>query len=96
MKNIRLPNTPRQIRALKAIAQKATSRHDLDIIAGAENSPEVVSQLKKRGFDIQCKRVPIIDRDGRVTHKGIYYLEKEAVQVAWLAINKLEKGAKNE
>lgn len=87
MKKTTLPTNPRQLRVLKALAKEATSRRDLDAIAGALNSPELVSQLRKRGLDIKCNKTPMLDRDGRTVYAGIYYFEEESRQAVKLALS---------
>ena len=54
--------------------ESAESRHDLDSIVGAENSPDLVFRLRKAGFDIPCKRRRLIDRDGETIRVEIYSL----------------------
>lgn len=46
----------------------------MDRIAGASNSPELIAELRRRGLDIPCDRVPVIDRDGREVLRGVYHL----------------------
>ncbi|KDB51324.1 hypothetical protein X805_30900 [Sphaerotilus natans subsp. natans DSM 6575] len=53
------------------------SREDIDRIAGASNGPEVIAELRRRGLDIPCDRVPCYDRDGREVKRGIYSLTGE-------------------
>lgn len=45
---------PRQLRAIAALADGAKSREALDKIIGASNSPDVVSKLRDKGWDIPC------------------------------------------
>lgn len=68
--------TPRQWRAVSALLKRPHSREELDRITGASNSPEVVAQLRRRGFDIPCRLVPHIDRDGLAGQHGIYHLSE--------------------
>lgn len=93
MKKTTLPTNPRQLRVLKALAKEATSRRDLDAIAGALNSPELVSQLRKRGLDIKCNKTPMLDRDGRTVYAGIYYFEEESRQAVKLALSQQGVGS---
>ncbi|MGL6159943.1 hypothetical protein [Microbulbifer sp.] len=68
--------TPRQLRAVSALLERPRSREELDRITGASNGPEVVAQLRRRGFDIPCRLVPHIDRDGLAGQHGIYHLSE--------------------
>ena len=77
-KRRRKPLTPRQARALQSLLHAAVMREELDRIAGASNSPEVVSQLRQKGLHIECDRVPAIDRDGRPCTPGQYRLAPES------------------
>lgn len=72
----------RQLRALAALVSSKKSRVTMDGIVGATNSPEVISCLRKKGFAIPCERVPVIDRDGKKTHYGVYELTPEDVVLA--------------
>lgn len=66
----------REIRLLKALyVRDECSRHDLDRLIGAENSPHNVMQLRNRfGLEIPMVRRRFIDRDGRRTYPGYYSL----------------------
>jgi hypothetical protein len=66
---------PRECRTLEVLLKRGeTSRHDLDSIVGAENSPDLVIRLRNRGFDLPCERREFIDRDGQKVRVGIYSL----------------------
>ena len=41
--------------------------------AGCSKSTELVAKLRLRGFEISCKRVSDIDRDGLPIKRGVYY-----------------------
>ena len=47
-------------------------REDLDKKAGCSNGPELVAQLRRKGIEIFCQRVSVIDRDGEVCQPGRY------------------------
>lgn len=58
-------------------AQGKTSRHDLDRLAGYENTPDGVLRLRRRfGFEIPMVKEPFIDRDGRKVRVGFYDLSQ--------------------
>lgn len=65
-------DNPRHLRAIHALMQRARFRNDLQTITGASNTPALVSELRTRGLETPCKRVPVLDRDGVVTRPGIY------------------------
>lgn len=66
--------TPRQRRLLNSLILRPHSRHELREKVGAENVPEVKSQLIKKGFGIKCERRPKKDRDNIITMPGWYSL----------------------
>lgn len=76
----RLRFTPRQRRALVALMEHPRSREELDRIAGASNSPDLVGQLRKRGIAIVCEHVSHIDRDGVKGWHGVYSLPESEKQ----------------
>lgn len=52
-----------------------TSRHDLDRMAGYENTPDGVMRLRRhRGFELPMKKRPFVDRDNRKGYIGYYSL----------------------
>ena len=63
---------PRHLRAIHALMQRARFKNDLQTITGASNTPELVAELRRRGLETPCEKVPILDRDGVVTRPGIY------------------------
>lgn len=86
--------TPREYRFVKALLEHGlVSRHDMDGISGAENSPEVKRNLLERGWPIGCKRFTIIDRDGKTCRPGYYYLDDELLDEAVDAIEKWDAAA---
>ena len=72
----------RQLRTVYALRLKPCWREEIDRIAGASNGPEVISQLRKLGFVIDCIRVPKLDRDGKSCRPGRYYLRSEPEEIA--------------
>lgn len=79
---------PRERRTLEVLRKFGeTSRHDLDGLIGAENSPDVVFRLRSKGFDIPCERRKFTDRDGQQVRIGIYSLTPTDRQKAVAALN---------
>lgn len=67
-------DNPRHCRALALLLQRPARREEVDRAAGASNGPELVAELRRRGLDVPCERVPAIDRDGRPCRPGVYHL----------------------
>lgn len=67
-------DNPRHLRALQALMTRPQRREHLDAVAGCSNSPELVAELRRRGLDLPCERVPDLDRDRRPIKRGVYYL----------------------
>ena len=53
---------PRELRAINALMQHPMPREKLDREAGCSNSPELVSNLRRKGLEIPCERVKDRDR----------------------------------
>ncbi len=66
-------DNPRHLRAIPALLTRSQRREHLDAVAGCSNSPELVAELRRRGLDIPCDRVPDFDRDGKPIRRGVYY-----------------------
>jgi len=71
--------TPRHMRAINALRNRPVMREELDRLAGCSNSPELVRQLRCMGLDIDCQKVPVIDRDGKICKSGRYEFAPEAM-----------------
>lgn len=69
--------TPRQQRAINALRLGPCLREEIDRIAGASNGPQVISELRDKGFVIPCLPEKSIDRDGKPCRPGRYYLQSE-------------------
>jgi hypothetical protein len=67
-------DNPRHLRVLVGLETRARKREEIDRIAGCSNGPELIAELRRRGLDIPCDRVPAIDRDGKPTRPGVYHL----------------------
>lgn len=76
------PKSQREYRLLSALVKGEVMRYELDLIIGAQNSPEYVSRLRMAGWDIRTERIPMIDRDGHKVRVGRYRLSGEQVAVA--------------
>jgi len=70
-------DNPRHLRAIHALMQRPRFKNDLQAITGASNTPELVAELRRRGLEIPCEKVPVLDRDGLVTRPGIYSLNAQ-------------------
>lgn len=68
--------SPRERRLLEVLELRTEcSRHDLDRLAGYENTPDGVMNIRRKfGLDIEMERRPFIDRDGRKVRVGYYWL----------------------
>jgi len=80
-------DNPRHLRAITALLRRPISRQELDSVAGASNSPELVAELRRRGLDAPCERIDFIDRDGNKCRPGVYSFTTYDRRVihAWLA-----------
>ena len=67
-------DNPRHCRALALLLQRPAKREEIDNRAGCSNAPELVAELRRRGLEVPCERVPAIDRDGKPCRPGIYRL----------------------
>ena len=67
-------DNPRHQRALALLLQRPAKREEVDRAAGASNGPELVAELRRRGLEVPCERVPALDRDGRPCRPGVYRL----------------------
>lgn len=80
-------DNPRHQRALAVLLRRPVPREQLDSVAGASNSPELVAELRRRGLDVPCERIKFIDRDGKICRPGVYSLSiaDRRMVYAWLA-----------
>lgn len=69
-------SNPRHLRVLIAITRRPMPREHVDIEAGASNGPELVAELRRRGLDVPCARVPCMDKDGFEVRRGVHYLTR--------------------
>jgi hypothetical protein len=75
--------TNRQRRALAALAENdGLTVKQLRDIAGQNNIPELMRQLRRNGWRWTCELVEVTDRDGRSCKPGVYRLTSEHRQLA--------------
>lgn len=67
-------DNPRHLRVIVAALVRPRKREEIDRIAGASNGPELVAELRRRGLELPCDRVPALDRDGKLVRPGVYHL----------------------
>ncbi len=82
----KIRKNPRWIRAINILFRGEISRIKLDDVIGCTNSPNVVSQLRKRGFECPMRWCDVLDRDGIKCRYGIYFFTDLDRQLAmeWL------------
>lgn len=81
--------TARQNRVLEALLARQgwIWREDIDRIAGASNGPEIIAQLRHHhGIEIDMRKVPKIDRDGRPCEPGQYKITGLGIAAAKLQL----------
>lgn len=67
-------NNPRHLRVLHALLRRSMPREQVDKEAGCSNGPELIAELRRRGLNTPCAKIPVIDRDGREVRRGVYFL----------------------
>lgn len=79
---------PRHLRAITALMTRPQRREHLDAVAGCSNAPELIAELRRRGLDVPCERVPDLDRDGQPIRRGVYHFLKidRRKILAWLRL----------
>lgn len=75
-------NSERQYRLILAILETARGTNDLIRIIGANNVPDVVMRLRRKGWIIHTKLVTVSDRDGRKVEAGTYKLDNSQFEQA--------------
>jgi len=89
-------DNPRHLRAIPALLNRPLPREHGDRAAGCSNFPDLIAELRRRGLEIPCKRVPDRDRDGFPIKRGVYYLTADDRRklIRWMnARNRLKVGA---
>ncbi|MBT9475786.1 hypothetical protein [Polaromonas sp.] len=89
-------DNPRHLRALTVLLNRPIPREQLDSLAGASNSPELVAELRRRGLDVPCERIRFIDRDGCACRPGVYSLSIADRRKIYAWMGQRQKGAKHE
>lgn len=87
-------DNPRHLRALAVLLRYPVPREQLDSVAGASNSPELVAELRRRGLEVPCERIRFVDRDGCTCRPGVYSLtiaDRRKVH-AWMARRNVQGG----
>lgn len=81
-------DNPRHLRVINSLLVRPRKREEIDRIAGASNGPELIAELRRRGLEFPCDRVPAIDRDGYPIRFGIYHLTDDDRRLlnAWLRL----------
>lgn len=85
-------DNPRHLRAIHVLLRSPTPRKRIDAEAGCSNGPELIAELRRRGLDVPCVRINMLDQDGHTCHPGVYFLTAADRRKLhqWLA--KLRKG----
>ena len=63
---------PRELRVIAGLMRRAMPREHVDREAGCSNGPELIANLRRKGLEVPCDRVPVIDRDGFEVKRGVY------------------------
>lgn len=68
--------------------RRALPREHGDRAAGCSNFPDLISELRRRGLEIPCDRVPDRDRDGQPIRRGVYHLTADDRRklIRWMTI----------
>ncbi len=67
-------DNPRHLRVIHSALVRSRKREEIDRIAGASNGPDLIAELRRRGLEFPCNRVPGFDRDGCPVWFGVYHL----------------------
>lgn len=67
-------DNPRHLRAIAALALRPRTRNELGLMVGSANAPQTVMEIRQRGLEIPCQKIPVLDRDGHVVRAGLYSL----------------------
>jgi hypothetical protein len=79
---------PRALRLLHALRRRSMPREQVDREAGCSNGPALIADLRDKGLELPCTRVPVIDRDGREVRRGVYHLSPRdrGALTAWIRV----------
>lgn len=91
-------DNPRHLRGIDALLRRSMPREHLDRALGASNGPDAVAELRRRGLEIPCERIPDRDRDGNAIKRGVYHFtDADRRKLArWMAtMGRVKVGAGN-
>lgn len=80
--------TQRQTRTIKGLLNSPLKREELDRVAGCSNSPDLIACLRRKGLDVPCERLKVVNRDGHECDAGRYIFtdtDRQKVK-AWLEV----------
>lgn len=87
-------DNPREQRLIDLLLRRpSASREAVDSEVGCSNAPDLISRVRDQGLGeehLRCIRIRVIDRDGKVSRPGVYFLSgpgRRAV-LRWLANRK--------
>lgn len=83
----------RHLRTLHSLLKGALTRESLDRVAGCSNAPELAAELRRRGLEMPCTRVPAFDRDGKPIRYGVYHLTDRDRKLVYRWLASKSKGA---
>jgi hypothetical protein len=86
-------DNPRHLRVIHALLTRSRRREEIDRIGGCSNGPELIAELRRRGLEIPCDRVPVVDRDGFVVRVGVYEFPPADASAVRVWMRKSAKGA---
>ncbi len=67
-------DNPRHLRGIAAMMRRPVPREHGDRAVGCSNFPDLIAELRRRGLEIPCEKVPDRDRDGEPIRRGVYHL----------------------
>lgn len=85
-------DNPRQLRAIAVLMRRPIPRESLDDAVGASNSPELVADLRRRGLEVPCGGIKLIDRDGWVCRPSVYSFTSKDRCLIWAWQARMRKG----
>jgi len=82
--------SPRQLRAIAVLLERAVSVRDLGPNIGALNPRQIVFELRSQGFEgiIKTRRFTAIDQDGKRCRPGEYYIPQDVKPMVEKALSK--------
>ena len=86
-------SNPRHLRSLHGLLKSALTRKALDLVAGCSNAPDLIAELRRRGLEVPCSKVPAFDRDGKPIRYGVYHLNDRDRKLIYRWLASASKGA---